>query len=45
MRSILYYLSINIQDGEWLRNAILYLDEIINMNENELSLMKSEGSR
>ena len=28
MRSILYYPSINIQDGDWLRNAILYWDEI-----------------
>ncbi len=27
-RSILYYPSINITDGAWLRNAILYWDEV-----------------
>lgn len=28
MRSILYYPYISVRDGEWLRNAILYWDEI-----------------
>ena len=27
-QTILYYPTINIQDGSWLRNAILYWDEV-----------------
>lgn len=27
-QTILYYPTINIQDGAWLRNAILYWDEV-----------------
>ena len=27
-QTILYYPTINIQDGTWLRNAILYWDEV-----------------